>query len=159
IMEFSIREYREGDLESILRIQRAAHYASTWVARDYQHLAADRNGLVVVAQVEPARPVVAPLASGERPDRTEPAKVVGFAAFCRVYYDEAELWNVAVLPECQRRGVATALLKHGFESLGRVGIRKIFLEVRASNAPALALYRVLGFSLQSQRKKYYHNPP
>jgi ribosomal-protein-alanine N-acetyltransferase len=82
---------------------------------------------------------------------------VGFAAFHRVI-EEAELRNLAVAPPHQRQGVARSLLQEGIRKLKEAGVRHVFLEVRASNHPALGLYTSLGFRLHSTRKDYYQGP-
>ncbi len=75
--------------------------------------------------------------------------IAGFAAGLRVG-DELELYSVVVSPAWRRRGVGRALLR----ALGSDG-RTIHLEVRASNATALAFYRALGFELVGRRVRYY----
>jgi ribosomal-protein-alanine N-acetyltransferase len=66
---------------------------------------------------------------------------------------EREILNVAVAPGYRRRGIATALLR---SDLARHAVH--FLEVRESNAPALALYRKLGFVEIGRRPQYYDRP-
>jgi ribosomal-protein-alanine N-acetyltransferase len=95
--------------------------------------------------------LVADLATAKLPH------IVGFAAFHRVI-EEAELRNLAVEPAHQRQGVARSLVRMGIRKLQESGGRRIFLEVRASNHPALALYASLGFRLHSTRKDYYQDP-
>jgi ribosomal-protein-alanine N-acetyltransferase len=87
----------------------------------------------------------------------EPPKVVGFAVFQRVS-DEAELHNLAVNPTYRRQGVARALLQEGIRKLREAGAHRVFLEVRASNLPAIGLYTSVGFILHSTRQSYYQNP-
>jgi len=90
-------------------------------------------------------------------DTAQQPEVVGFAAFHRVA-DEAELRNLAVSSEYQRRGVARALLEEGVRRLRQLGTGRVFLEVRASNGPALSLYATVGFKLLTTRKGYYQDP-
>ena len=71
---------------------------------------------------------------------------------------EAELLKIAVLPDCQRTGTATSLLHRFLEIAAAEGAEQIFLEVRASNVPALQLYRRFGWQEQGKRKHYYTNP-
>lgn len=69
--------------------------------------------------------------------------------------DEIHIANVAVVPEYQRRGIGVALLKR-FLTLGKErGIFMAHLEVRASNAGAIALYQKIGFEKVGLRKNYY----
>lgn len=71
---------------------------------------------------------------------------------------DADVMNLAVAPDARRRGVASALLTALIAALRARGIEKLFLEVRPSNAPALALYRAFGFQELGCRKGYYVNP-
>lgn len=67
---------------------------------------------------------------------------------------EAELLNISVMPDMQRQGIAQAFLQALFESFDD-SIETFFLEVRASNIPAIALYQSLGFNEVGQRPNYY----
>lgn len=72
--------------------------------------------------------------------------------------DETDMMNVAVSPLYRRRGVAKALIDALTQQLKERGSRCLTLEVRASNAPAIALYYGLGFQKIGLRKNYYRNP-
>ena len=72
--------------------------------------------------------------------------------------DETDMMNVAVHPDFRRRGIAEALVTGLVEELKNNGSHCLTLEVRASNAPATALYEKLGFSEIGRRKNYYRNP-
>jgi ribosomal-protein-alanine N-acetyltransferase len=68
------------------------------------------------------------------------------------------MMNVAVHPDHRRRGIAEALILALSEDLKAGGNQCLTLEVRASNAPAIALYENLGFRQVGLRKNYYHKP-
>ena len=89
----------------------------------------------------------------------EPAtgKVAGYAGLL-VVADEGYITNVAVFPEYRRRGVAGQLIAV-FDEFAR-GNRLAFLtlEVRPSNAPAIALYESFGFVEAGRRRNYYDLP-
>lgn len=85
--------------------------------------------------------------------RTEPD---GFV-LSRIVGDEAEILSVAMTPEARGRRHAGPLLAHHLEELVRAGARTIHLEVEESNAPALAVYRRLGFQEVGRREGYYGN--
>ena len=71
---------------------------------------------------------------------------------------EWEIDNVAVVGAARRRGLGSRLLGE-FMDLARIGGGKhIFLEVRASNLEARALYRKWAFLEAGLRKSYYENP-
>jgi ribosomal-protein-alanine N-acetyltransferase len=70
----------------------------------------------------------------------------------------AELETIAVAPERRRRGLARQLFLVLMAELHTAGAREFILEVRASNHPALELYRSLGFAESGRRPRYYHDP-
>jgi ribosomal-protein-alanine acetyltransferase len=70
---------------------------------------------------------------------------------------EGEVANVSVHPQFWRQGVGRALMGVALEQAARLGLRKVMLEVRASNAPAKTLYESLGFVEVGQRPHYYSN--
>jgi len=90
-------------------------------------------------------------------DAGTPPPVVGYIC-AWVVGDELHINNLAVDPHWRRRGIARTLLDAALER-GRVrGARRAFLEVRASNVEALALYRRHGFEAAGIRKGYYDHP-
>lgn len=72
--------------------------------------------------------------------------------------DETDMMNIAVHPDCRRRGVAAALITELVHQLRERGSHILRLEVRESNAPAIALYEAMGFTQLGLRKNYYRNP-
>ena len=68
---------------------------------------------------------------------------------------EADMMNIAVGEGFRRRGIARMLVE---ELIRRLDAYQLTLEVRASNAPAIALYESLGFTQVGLRKNYYHKP-
>lgn len=84
-------------------------------------------------------------------------RIAGFAML-RLVADEAELMTIAVDPKWRGKGVGKALLKAAFEDLMLSPARRLFLEVAADNAPAIALYRGHGFAEVGRRTGYYPRP-
>ena len=72
--------------------------------------------------------------------------------------DEADMMNIAVHPDYRRQGIGRDLVLALADALKEKGIRGLMLEVRASNAPAIALYEQLGFRQVGMRPNYYRNP-
>ena len=87
----------------------------------------------------------------------EDDRVVGYIG-SQSSIDESDVMNVAVHPDYRRKGIAEKLINHLVEELKNRGSHALLLEVRASNAPAIALYEKLGFTQVGCRKNYYHNP-
>jgi ribosomal-protein-alanine acetyltransferase len=72
--------------------------------------------------------------------------------------EEAEILDIAVAEKHRRHGNARFLLKKFVELVRQHGIGDVFLEVRESNFPAIALYRKFGFSTSGRRLNYYQHP-
>ena len=69
--------------------------------------------------------------------------------------DEMEIANLAVLSENRRQGLGRRLLHTVLQLAQKIGIAKIWLEVRPQNIPAISLYRNCGFFEYSRRPHYY----
>ena len=87
---------------------------------------------------------------------SEEGGVLGYAGL-QVVLDEGYIDNIAVEPNARRHGVADELLDV-FCRFGEANLAFLTLEVRASNAPAIALYRKHGFEEAGRRKNYYTKP-
>ena len=84
----------------------------------------------------------------------ENGEVVGYVG-SQTVLQEADMMNIAVSDAHRRRGIARMLVE---ELIRQLEAYQLSLEVRASNAPAIALYENLGFQQVGLRKNYYRNP-
>ncbi len=84
-------------------------------------------------------------------------EVLGYIGSQSVLPD-ADVMNLAVAPRGRRQKIATQLLTELCTELENNGVEQLFLEVRASNEPAIALYEGFGFQQVGRRPKYYVNP-
>jgi ribosomal-protein-alanine N-acetyltransferase len=127
----SVRRMTADDLEAVLRIQQVSgpDSAAGWDPHDYLDLDA------WVAESPGGVPL-------------------GFLVTRRVAPGEYEVLNMAVAPEVRRQGYAKTLLMNVLAL--RPGAW--FLEVRASNLAAQALYTSLGFKPCGRRRNYYQAP-
>ena len=89
--------------------------------------------------------------------RNDRDRVVAFC-LCWVIFDELHINTVAVAVSDRRQGLASTLLRQVIAEAVVAGASKATLEVRASNAAALALYERLGFHVAARRPAYYTNP-
>ena len=87
----------------------------------------------------------------------EDGTVLGYASI-QVVLDEGYINNVAVRPDCRRRGIAKALLETLQRQGAARGLSLLTLEVRESNRGARALYSGLGFAEVGLRRGYYFHP-
>ena len=154
----NVRQFTEQELAAVLAIQSACPEAAQWREEDYTHLARDPAGLLLIAESEAVVSATSAMGQEEQILGCNSASVLGFAAFCLIA-DEAELRNLAVAREHRQRGVGRALLDKAHGRLRRAGVKRVYLEVRPSNNPAIGLYASMGYSILSTRNKYYPDPP
>jgi len=109
-----------------------------------------------------------PLDDLESPDRpydtawvaVEDEAIVGFAAASYASWDRRlVLWHLYVSPARRRQGVARALLQSVEAHALAVEARHIWLETSSLNAPGVAAYRALGFSLSGVDLTLYDGTP
>lgn len=72
--------------------------------------------------------------------------------------DEADITNVAVFPAARRQGVGRALIQAVADYAAEQALVRVTLEVRASNAAAIALYEGFGFVQDGRRPRFYSDP-
>ncbi len=93
-----------------------------------------------------AGPAARAVVAGEPP--------VGHALFT-VVADEGEVLAISVLPEARRHGHGRALLEAVHAAWRRAGVATGWLEVRADNTGARALYQAAGWVEAGARRRYY----
>lgn len=76
-------------------------------------------------------------------------------AITQVVLDEATLFNIAVHPDFQRKGLGRELLQALIDELHQRDVITLWLEVRASNHAAISLYRAFDFNEVTIRTGYY----
>jgi [ribosomal protein S18]-alanine N-acetyltransferase len=133
----TIRRLSYADLPQVIAIERRA-FPTPWSLAMFVLELSKPSGVCLAA--------AGPGDGGER--------LVGYL-ICSRYADVWHLMNIAVDPSSRRQGYARALLE---EMLERAGPHSAYtLEVRTSNAPAIALYEQFGFRSSGTRPRYYHD--
>lgn len=84
-------------------------------------------------------------------------RTAGLAVF-QLAAGEASLYAITVDPALHRQGIGRRLLAASLLRLREEGAESCYLEVRAQNQPAQALYKALGFQSAGRRKNFYRNP-
>lgn len=79
---------------------------------------------------------------------------MGFITYS-VNFDTADLQDLFVAENYRGKGIARSLVSAFISAAGEKGVKKLFLEVRESNAAAIRLYEKAEFKRISVRKKYY----
>ncbi len=131
--ELEIRASRPEDLADILALEQIS-FRPPWTERSLLEEIMDPDGMMFTA------------VRGGR-----------FAGFCMMHRagDQAELYQIAVCPEDRRTGTALRLLRAAEAEAKKRGMTEAFLEVRASNAPAIGLYENAGWRRVGRRGNYY----
>ena len=84
-------------------------------------------------------------------------RVVGYVG-SQTVLGEADMMNLAVHEDYRRQGLGRQLVEALISRLSQQGSHILMLEVRVSNAPAIALYEKLGFQVVGKRPNYYYKP-
>ena len=87
----------------------------------------------------------------------EDEQVIGYVG-SQTVLGETDMMNIAVHPNHRKKGIATALIDSLIERLQQQGSHSLMLEVRASNDPAISVYKNLDFMEVGRRRNYYRNP-
>ncbi|WP_431930559.1 ribosomal protein S18-alanine N-acetyltransferase [Nonomuraea jabiensis] len=126
----------EADLPAVMSIERATFPLDAW-----------SEGMMrgELADMPRSRHYVVALVDGE---------IIGYAGLAAAV-DQADVQTIAVLEKHQGTGIGGALLTELLAEAGRRGAREIFLEVRADNPRAQAVYRHYGFEEIGTRRRYY----
>ncbi|HKO03502.1 MAG TPA: ribosomal protein S18-alanine N-acetyltransferase [Candidatus Acidoferrales bacterium] len=132
-----IRRMEERDLDSVEAIETAARpWAAHWTREAY-FAPADMAMCAWVAD--------------------HAGEIAGFV-LARYAGGEMEILNLAVARDARRKGTGRALVRAAINQGAARGAARAFLEVRESNAAALAFYASLGFAPAGRRSGYYRDP-
>jgi ribosomal-protein-alanine N-acetyltransferase len=72
-----------------------------------------------------------------------------------VLFEDAEIYKVAVRPDCRGQGLGRRLVEEAFAFFKQQNAERVFLEVRAGNVAARKLYENSNFTTLRIRKNYY----
>ncbi len=128
-----IRPLRWWDLERVLTIERAVFESNAWPAESFWAELAREDRYYVVAEDE----------------------VVRAYGGLWIAVPDCDVQTVAVDPKMQGRGIGRVLLDHLVQHARDIGCRRVHLEVRSDNVPAIRLYESRGFARVRLRERYY----
>ena len=135
-MEFSIVDVSAEHIPQIEEIEREC-FSRPWTAEQLKSQMRDAQHEFIAA--------------------VDGGRVLGYVGLMYVL-DEGYISNVAVHPDARRQGIGDALIDALAAKAAELELAFLTLEVRESNAPAIALYAKHGFHPVGKRKNYYDAP-
>jgi ribosomal-protein-alanine acetyltransferase len=134
----TLRGAQESDLDAVMLLESSTFAGDAWPREMMRAELANPHGHYLVAEMVHA------------------SLVVGYAGLlCPRDSGDGDIQTIAVSHEMRGQGVGRSLLVALISEARNRGATRIFLEVRADNDPAQALYRNLGFIPIGVRKGYY----
>lgn len=127
-----LRSMKESDFQQVVEIEKAT-FPTPWLLSSFRDC----------------------VAFGYRCRVLEQEGLVQVYAIMAIEGNIAHILNLCVRPECRHRGEGRRMLNHLLELARAAQVEAVFLEVRASNHPALHLYQSSGFVEIGIRKGYY----
>ena len=131
-IDVTVEKMNESHLDDVAKIENAC-FAHPWSRKD----------LEAQLRIDTSHFIVASLNG----------RAVGYMGL-QIFSGEGYVTNVAVLPEYRRLGIAETLIAAQMKN----DMRFITLEVRKSNAAAIALYEKMGYKNIGIRKRFYEKP-
>jgi len=142
---YFIRRMREEDLPAVRAIE-ALSFSNPWSDSTFRgEIQNTPVSFPMVVVRRPGDPVVAE------------EEVVAYIIYWQIR-DDVQVNNIAVHPGCRGLGLGETLMRYAIARVRESGATFMTLEVRQSNAPALTLYKKLGFEVMGTRKNYYTKP-
>ena len=137
---------RQQALQAVANIETLVQPEDPWTEQTLaEMLAQDSTHIMIVYKPE---------------GKADNNKVIGYCLY-QVIFEQAEILRIGTHPDYQRQGIASQLFATLNNELINNKVESLLLEVRADNAPALALYERQGFVVIHKRKSYYqllHRP-
>jgi ribosomal-protein-alanine acetyltransferase len=138
-MTWQLRTATPADLDAIMAIEETTFTEDAWSAATMRAELEDRNGYYLVA-FPPGEPERIDAYAGLRAPRRQP---------------QADIQTIAVVESARRQGLGRVLMLRMIDEARERGASELFLEVRADNPGAQALYESLGFEQIAVRPNYY----
>lgn len=136
---YQLRRAAADDVPAIMELERSIFVNDAWSERSMLSEVTGEHGYYLVA--------FAP---------ETPGRIDGYAGLLAPRGGaEGDIQTIAVAPHARRRGLGRTLMLALIAETRRRGARELFLEVRADNPGAQALYRELGFEEIGVRPRYY----
>ena len=137
--DFTIRKARESDLDEIMRIENACFGTDAWSVQNMRDELVGQKRFYVVANA-----------------KSSADQLIAYAGLAiSSATSQADIQTIAVSEDARGQGLGRALMNSLLAEARSKSLTEVFLEVRADNQTAEALYRSLGFEQIDIRKRYY----
>ena len=134
---------RQQALQAVANIETLVQPHDAWTEQTLaEMLAQDSTHIMIVYKPE---------------GKADNNKVIGYCLY-QIIFEQAEILRIGTHPDYQRQGIASQLFATLNNELINNKVESLLLEVRADNAPALALYEQQAFAVIHTRKNYYQLP-
>lgn len=134
---------RQQALQAVANIETLVQPEDPWTEQTLaEMLAQDSTHIMIVYKPE---------------GKADNNKVIGYCLY-QVIFEQAEILRIGTHPDYQRQSIASQLFATLNNELINNKVESLLLEVRADNAPALALYGRQGLTVIHKRKGYYQLP-
>ena len=140
-----LRKMEKRDVPQVVAIERSA-FSQPWSENAFLESLTNNYAYFLVAQEQVAN------SAGD-----EANIIIGYVGMY-ISFEEGEITNVAVAEVLRKNGVGEALMKGLLADAQKLGVTRIVLEVRVSNAPAIRFYEKCGFKEIGIRKGFYDFP-
>lgn len=135
---FSLRPATTDDLPSILEIEKKVH-VSPWGEENFKfELSKPYSHFLVMTD-----------------DETD--NLVAAYIIYWVLFDECQILNIVVDLPFRGTGLAKRMIRQAAQTAIQKGIKKVSLEVRKTNLPAIQLYQSMKFVITHVRRGFYSN--
>lgn len=136
--QFSLRPATTDDLVRILEIEQKAHPVP-WTEENFRgELTKPYSHFLLLTD-----------------DETD-SEIAGYLV-CWLMYDECQILNLAVDLPYRGLGLAKQMIRKVILLASQKGLKRVALDVRKSNLPAIQLYQGLQFVITHIRKGFYSN--
>jgi ribosomal-protein-alanine N-acetyltransferase len=128
----------ESDIEEVHAIEKQC-FTTPWTMNSLKHELNNKDAILKIAMYN--------------------NRIIGYVCLRTLLYT-THVFDIAVVPDFRRMGIATMLMNNVLEELWNIkpDVKTVTLEVRESNKPAIELYKKLGFRVAGRRKDYYIKP-
>ena len=134
----SLRPLTEDDFAQVLRIEQTVHIAP-WTEDHFRAEMSKSYSQVLILTDDETDSVVS-----------------GYIVFWMMF-EECQILNVAVDLPFRGLGLAKKMIRQVISLAGQQGVKRVILDVRKGNLPAVQLYQKIGFVITRVQKKFYSN--